>query len=145
MIIGNIPDLERHCGVIICWRQIYDFIERGEWPEFGTWLSLSDSLRVIRLNNWNQDHKWLEAHRAHFDLHYTIKGSDRLFVSLAIDETETVKPYDPEKDYVLYKSRVDLEVSLQKGRWALILPHEPHRNELETEQTEKLVFKIRIT
>ncbi|HEY9049475.1 MAG TPA: YhcH/YjgK/YiaL family protein [Ohtaekwangia sp.] len=144
MITGTVNDLHRYAGVIPSISDIQQFLIKNELPNIGEWHVLSGDLKVIRLNDWNRNSALYETHTKNYDLHFTLRGKDKMKISLDYRNMEVTDPYDPEKDFTLYRGEVDVELLLRQQHWAFILPNEPHRNQFEEEGTEKLVFKIRV-
>ncbi|RAW01305.1 YhcH/YjgK/YiaL family protein [Pseudochryseolinea flava] len=142
MITGNLRDIDYYRSVIPYTAEISAFVQRNELPAVGEWLQISDSLRVIRLQDYNRTSDLLETHRKNYDLHVTLKGVDVMRSCQGFDRTTQTMNYDADKDYALYAGVPDAVTKLHANEFAFILPHEPHRNEFGEEGTEKLVFKI---
>jgi YhcH/YjgK/YiaL family protein len=142
MILGDLNTLEDYKMIIPHVQAIRSYIETGVFGEFGQMNELSEHLKVIYLNDWNRNNSLFESHRKYYDLHFTLKGKDRLRVCLGFDNTSISTNYDNEKDYSLFAGSNDIDVILRPRHWAFISPSEPHRNEFIDSDTEKLVFKI---
>jgi YhcH/YjgK/YiaL family protein len=142
MIIGELNTINQYKGLIPCVTDITKYVQNSFFEPFGQWKLLSENLKVIRLNDWNKDNQFFETHDKFYDLHFTIKGSDRLKVCIGFKNLKLHSAYSVENDYSLYEGRENAEITLGETNWAFILPNEPHRNEFAEEGTEKLVFKI---
>jgi beta-galactosidase beta subunit len=143
MIAGTKKELKEYQFLIPALLHVCQYLDDNTLPKFGEWQNVTDSLRVIRLNDWNRDNIYFENHTLHHDLHYTLKGVDLMRICLKAEGLTTHLPYDSEKDFALYEANEEIRMRILKDNWVLIHAHEPHRNEFLEEGTEKLVFKIK--
>jgi biofilm protein TabA len=86
-----------------------------------------------------------ESHRKYIDLQYVIAGKEKIgLVHLA--SATVSKPYDEEKDYVLYSARGKFYAA-KPGTFFLFFPDDVHRPNINVEGfdiVKKLVVKIRV-
>lgn len=144
MIIGHLENIDIYKTVIPYVEDIWKYLQRRSFCEAGQMQSLSENLKVIYLKDWNRNNMLFETHKIFYDLHWTLKGCDKLMVCTGLERVSLHTIYNEEKDYCLFTGKEDVEVILHSGNWAFISADEPHRNEFVEMGTEKLVFKIRV-
>ena len=86
-----------------------------------------------------------EAHKVYCDIHYSVKGSERIAYAPINAMTET-QAYNTEKDYSLYQGTGDW-VLVREGMFCLLLPQDVHAPgafaNAESEFLKKVVIKLR--
>ena len=95
-----------------------------------------------------QDEFLYEAHRKHLDIHYVLKGGERIKWSSIVGLAEAT-PYNTEKDAIFYKGDVcKSEISLTNELFAIMFPYDGHScqhvDEIANEEIRKVVVKISI-
>lgn len=91
--------------------------------------------------------KKYEAHRLYADLQYIAAGTETIHYA-PFDRLQTAKPYDPEKDYLLYSDpAVVTALHLGPGSFAIFHPadaHKPGCIDGAICRMKKVVIKIRL-
>jgi biofilm protein TabA len=86
-----------------------------------------------------------EAHRRYADVQLVIAGSE-VFGCAPANALRESKPYDPEKDFVLYEGEGNL-VTVPAGWFALFFPGEEHMPQVQAGgpgKVRKLVVKVAV-
>lgn len=65
-----------------------------------------------------------EAHHVYCDIHYSVSGNERIGYAWIGQMTES-KPYDDEKDYLLFTGSGDF-VAVREGMFCLLRPEDVH-------------------
>ena len=87
-----------------------------------------------------------EGHLRFADVHYILKGSERITIAPRETASETV-PYDPASDIAFFAVSGGTDYILRPGDFLVCYPHELHRPGIAPDQpaaVEKLVGKLRI-
>ena len=88
--------------------------------------------------------KW-ESHRKYIDLHYVIRGKEKIGVA-PVSRAKVTKAYDETKDIAHYESPGKYYTA-EPGTFFLFFPQEAHRPGIKadgSDQVKKLVIKIRV-
>lgn len=86
-----------------------------------------------------------ESHRSYIDVHYAIKGAERMDISLI----ERMNPgiYDPEKDLIIHTGEAAGNIILGEGDFLICYPQDVHRTAVKVNEPaliRKAIFKIKI-
>jgi YhcH/YjgK/YiaL family protein len=85
-----------------------------------------------------------ESHRNYIDLHYVIKGKEKIGAASVATATVT-NPYDASKDIANYNTEGKFYVA-EPGEFFLFFPSDAHRPGIKTDGSDsdkKLVIKIK--
>jgi YhcH/YjgK/YiaL family protein len=88
----------------------------------------------------------MEAHRAHIDLQYMVRGTELVGHDL-LRTQEPSKAYDPEKDFMLFDEPPAFFSRFQEGMFAIFYPEDLHMPNLQADGpgwVKKVVVKIKI-
>ena len=81
--------------------------------------------------------KPFESHRNYIDIQVVAEGAEIIFWTLT-DGLKEKSPYDAEKDAALYYNADALPVALQRGMFAIFLPHDAHKPGCILESSSKV-------
>lgn len=104
----------------------------------------SDELFVIPQSSLLKSHQEAiyEAHRMYYDIHYCIKGTEKIeFLSIS----DVAEPYemDVKSDYYLYKAnKPSKEVKLSQNQFTIFSFEDVHKVGMKTENDSSSVVKI---
>lgn len=142
MIAGSLINLNKYIGSDDA-ELILTFIKNINinTAQIGSWVNLSDKLRVLLLNKSNYDKGVFEAHTKYKDVHIVINGKDTLHFADHAASTLS-KSYDEEADYCLYNSLDLFRIELMPNSFVLVNQEEQHSNQITDSTTLKLVAKI---
>lgn len=87
----------------------------------------------------------VEAHKKYIDLQYVIRGEENIGYALKNNQ-DFLEPYNPEKDFILYKADVTL-FPMKEGMFMILFPddlHMPGIKLCESIPVKKLVIKIAV-
>lgn len=124
--------------------QIFEYIQtiNLDMPKLAEWFVISDTCKALTLNRSNYSEGVFESHRDYWDFHIVIKGCD--IISLGALETAiSLSDYDEKLDFTLFRSVTQSETILNKGALCLIKPGELHNNRIESQDTIKVVIKLK--
>lgn len=131
---------------------IKEFIAKGnlESYEYNKKIELNNNVffRKLKYNLKEKRTFKLENHQQMIDVHYSLKGSEKMFVAHT-KELELTTPYNEENDVEWYSLKDNsnvVELIIPQGEMFIAAPSEAHEpdnivNELEH---EKIIFKIKI-
>lgn len=89
--------------------------------------------------------KW-EAHKNYADIHYVIKGREKIGIGL-LSTAKIVEPYNSKRDISFYEGKGNYYVA-EPGTYFIAFPHQIHRPGLEVDGKEvekKIVIKVKTT
>lgn len=93
-----------------------------------------------------EDQCLYEAHRNYIDLHFIVRGIEKIATSDICSLTTTI-PYVPEKDIEFLKGNADGYYELKPGQFMVCFPTDAHKVAMMKEkpaEVEKIVFKIKM-
>lgn len=88
----------------------------------------------------------LEYHKKYIDIHIVLEGEESIGYSAFNSLIET-KKFDIENDYALMKGDIQTEFYLDKEKFLIIFPYEPHIALLKVgkeKEIKKVIFKVEI-
>ena len=128
---------------ILC---VLESLEPGELPAPGTLLPGEQGfLNPVSLVSRPEEECRYEAHRKYADLHYIVRGRERIVTADVKELTEEV-PYDSEKDIAFYRGEGAASCLLRPGYFMVCYPSDAHKvavMEGSPEPIDKIVCKIR--
>ncbi|MDP2158861.1 MAG: YhcH/YjgK/YiaL family protein [Flavobacterium sp.] len=131
------------------WGVIYRYLFQNDLANevIGKKYILDNDITAIFLEgSFNAEYKdILEAHREHYDLHYTLSGVD-IIVSKSVKDCNSIKEaYNESSDYILYEDNYDQKFEISQNTFCLISPDSAHMAMSKgCEYVKKIVFKIPI-
>lgn len=112
-------------------------------------IDLSDDvfINIAEYTTNNLEDSFYESHYKNIDIQYVIKGEETIGVNRAIPSLEVSRPYDEEKDYILYKNdgKGDIRYAVPDN-YFIFFPadaHMPNVKAKENSLVRKLVVKIK--
>lgn len=90
--------------------------------------------------------KQFEFHKKYADVQIVLQGQELHNTALR-DDISCVQNFDEEKDIAFFDTMPIGEYLLEKGRFCIYFPNEPHRSQLAYDEpafVKKVVFKIRL-
>lgn len=88
----------------------------------------------------------MEAHRAHIDLQYMVRGTELVGHDF-LRTQEPSKAYDPDKDFMLFDETPSFFSLFQEGMFAIFYPEDLHMPNIRAGSpgwVKKVVVKIKI-
>lgn len=85
-----------------------------------------------------------EAHKKFCDLHYIVKGTERI-ATADVSSLTVTQEYDPETDISFLTGEADGYYNLKPGQFMVCFPNDAHKVGIMADQPEaisKIVFKI---
>ncbi len=129
------------------WDKVFSFLNRkdldtlssGNYPIDG-----GNAYAIISnyVTKYTDQVKW-ESHRKYTDLHYVIRGKEKIGVA-AVSQAKITEPYIEAKDVAHYETEGKYYIA-EPGYFLLFFPQEAHRPGIKADgsnQVKKLVIKI---
>ncbi len=143
MIHAALTDLARYYPVHRLLPLAGEFIFSHDCTGFspGT-TSLGNTITMI-INAYTtepEEKRRLECHRCNIDLQIVLSGSEQ-FGYTSRKMCESVSPYDTEKDVEFLRGPFQ-RITVQKGEFCLLFPHDAHMPGLASEGTAGMVKKM---
>jgi len=85
-----------------------------------------------------------EVHNEYIDIHYVIKGVDRMGYKLRTDCSHPRGEFDLKNDYLLYDDEVNNIINLKKDSFAICFPKDAHAPVFKVRNLKKVVLKIKV-
>ena len=150
MIIDKIENLETYKSIspdiydgLMCIKTLDPDIELGVYP-------ISDKLlvKVMEYSTGEECKVGYEAHKKHLDIHYVLRGNERIKWS-PINEMTIKTPYDNENDAIFYEQPIAhvSEALLGDSVFAVMFPQDGHACTFlvdKCEKIKKIVVKVKI-
>lgn len=129
---------------ILCY---LDSLAPGELPAPGTVLTPNEVFcNPVSLTSKPEEECIYEAHRRYADLHYIVRGKERIATADVKNLAETV-PYDSDRDIAFYSGKKAGSYLLLPGDFMVCYPSDAHMvavMEEESGHIDKVVFKIKM-
>lgn len=87
--------------------------------------------------------KQYEAHEAYIDIHYMIRGTERINVAFVSAMTQGI--YEPEADYLPVDGRATASVIMKEGDFLICYPEDGHEPGIQVDAPmaiRKAIFKV---
>lgn len=150
MLIDKIENLEMYKGIsqdiyegLKCIQSLDPDIALGIYP-------INDRLllKVMEYSTGEECKVGYEAHKHHLDIHYVLRGNERIKWS-PINDMAVKTPYDEENDAIFYEQPIAhvSEALLGDGVFAIMYPQDGHACTYYVDKSEtikKIVVKLRI-
>lgn len=88
----------------------------------------------------------LEYHKKYIDIHIVVEGEESIGYT-SIDKCCETFPYDKEKDFTLMSGELQNEFYLNKNKFLILFPFEPHLALLKVgieKRIKKVIFKVEL-
>ena len=145
MILDNLCNLEKYCGVIPYAKEIAQFLRDNDATALAPGRhDVTDVVYVNVLDLENGENNTYEAHRRYSDLQCIITG-DEYMKRCPLDACGEAGEYFEDNDYILFGSAAKESVChLFAGEFALFEPEDAHCPGIcgTDPKVRKLVFKI---
>ena len=132
------------------WDIAFKFLIENELSELPLGrIDLNDDvfINIAEYTTNNLEDSVYESHYKHIDIQYIIKGEEHIGVNRNIPGLEITKPYDEEKDYILYKNDGNGDMRYANpDNYFIFFPadaHMPNVKASENSLVRKLVVKIK--
>jgi YhcH/YjgK/YiaL family protein len=99
--------------------------------------------KAIPLEYKTADHNLseFESHRKYIDIHYILEGTEEIGITQIGDVTPNMD-FDVDSDYQLFDGQVQERITLSKGEFLILFPHETHVTAGTVDAPGKIVKKI---
>ncbi len=151
MIYGEIKDIKTYKGISKNLDRAIDFIFDRKYLNNKVGKNEIDG-DVIYFNcpdkpmTRNKSDLDLEYHKKYIDIHIVIDGEEIVGYTSTEKCIET-KAYDINEDFGLVKGELDIEFYLNKDKFLMFFPEEPHIALLkvgEKKEIKKVIFKVEL-
>ena len=148
MIFDHIKNKEnyRHFPKLYRALNLLSELEEGCLPEKGGVLIPEELFyNPVSFYSKPEDECKFEAHRVYCDLHYIIKGCERISTA-DVSTLNTDTPYSEDRDIAFFTGESDGSYNLKLGQFMVCFPNDAHKVAMmvsEPEKIEKIVFKIK--
>jgi biofilm protein TabA len=148
MILDDINNHKRYINNHPLFQQAFDFLVHTNFEtlENGKHEINSDNMFAIVSRNGNsisEDSK-MESHRKYIDIHFVVKGSDRIGWKSISDCKGSIGTFNVEDDYILYQEADYLSFNVTENKFLVVYPEDVHAPLLETKDLFKVVLKIKL-
>lgn len=151
MIYGEIKDIKTYKGLSKNLDKAIDYISEEKYKDnnFGKNEVEGD---IIYFNcpekamTRDRNGLELEYHKRYIDIHIVLEGEESIGYS-ALNSVIETKKFDIENDYALMKGDIQTEFYLDKEKFLIIFPYEPHIALLKVgneKEIKKVIFKVEI-
>lgn len=151
MIYGEIKDIKKYKGISKNLDRAIEFIfdkkylnnKVGKNEIDGDLIYFNCPDKVMTRNKANLE---LEYHKRYIDIHIVIDGEESIGYTPTEKCIET-KAYDADGDFGLVKADVDMEFYLNREKFLMFFPEEPHIALLkvgEEKEIKKVIFKVEL-
>ncbi|WP_282936030.1 YhcH/YjgK/YiaL family protein [Paenibacillus sp. RC67] len=133
MLVGSLEQEEsQRCGMHPALSKVIDFLQNTDFRQLenGKYTIDSDRLyvNVMELTTKSKEDAAAEKHRRYIDIHYLLKGEERIGWSFHDEEMIPSQAFNEEQDYALYQGVADEHfVNLTPGMYVILYPNEIHR------------------
>ncbi len=141
MIYGNIDNIEQYRNDIklyAAFTALKNYINGDSYDENSITRFNSQECNVCKL----EDAK-LENHHKYIDIHYVVRGAERILVSPDINNLERLKEFSEESDCELFAlSGTEESFELHEGDFLVVYPGEAHAAKLAVGNTATSISKV---
>lgn len=150
MIYGEIKYLETYKGISKHLDKAIDYILSGEYKngKFGKNVIDGETLYFNCPENAmtkSCENAIFEGHKRYIDIHIVVEGEECIAYTPK-DKVKLSKEYDLDDDYELYEGDIEMCFTLDKSKYLILFPNEPHIAMLKVrekgEAIKKVIFKV---
>lgn len=149
MVYGNIKYHENCTNSMEVLEKCLQYILKNDLHSINPGLHKIDSdklyFNIIETETSPAEKRFWEAHKKYIDVHYIIKGKERI----ALNYTDNLKAgeYKPDDDFLPLEGNEKFSVTLEEGDFLLCSPEDAHMTLIAVDKPElikKAVFKVKI-
>ena len=147
MIVDSLENVKHYRNLSERMKKAFEFLEEVDFEtiEPGKYNVEGDEIFAIvsEYNTKVPDNALPEAHELYTDIQYMVKGEENMGYVL-LEDQETLKPYDAEKDVVFYQAQTS-NILVKEGMFAVFFPtdiHAPGRMVDSSKPVKKVVVKV---
>ena len=150
MIFSNVKYADIYCKMDDKINKCIKYIENTDLMSFSKGIHEIEGkeffLNMCEYNSKNHEEGHWEAHRDYLDIHFMIKGSER--IKLNTIDNLIIKNYSKDSDFVSFEQGESKScVDLNEGDFLVCYPHDVHMTALkvnESEYVKKAIFKLKL-
>ncbi len=148
MILDDLINCNRYANQHPLFSKAFDFLLSPNLDklENGKHEIDSDNIFAIISRNGNSisENPKMESHKKYIDIHFVLKGYDRVGWKTISDCEGSIGTFNVEDDYILYHENDYLTMNLSKNKFLIVYPEDVHVPLLETIDLFKIVLKIKV-
>ena len=150
MILGSLKNTETAEKVHYLFKKAFDYIKTVDLttiPSDGTSIELERNKLYLFTNEYlgkTRQDVIGEAHRKYIDIQVIIEGTESMGWIELSECRKLFKPYDSEKDVVLYNDAPSSYIQVSPGEFVIFFPEDVHAPGIGTQNIKKLVVKALI-
>lgn len=149
MIYDDLKNISRYKGISKNLDEAIDFIYKKKYinRKYGKNIVKEDKIffnfpeNCYTRKNSNLE---FEYHKKYIDIHIVI-NKEEVIAYTSLEKLKETKDYDNEKDFTLMTGKIDTKFYLNKEKFLILFPNEPHIALLKYDfpkQIEKVIFKV---
>ncbi len=145
MIFDNIKNIERYKNL----NDVYAALTAIKENKVDT-ASLSENIRIMHNNvvTENASLRKFESHRVYADIHYCIKGTEKIEMTLGLDGMSRIGEYNDDDDFEVFETPNEkFSIVLTEGEFLVVYPNQGHKPLCSVgadAELEKYVVKIKM-
>ncbi len=145
MIFDNIKNIDRYKDL----NEVFEILTVIKENRVGE-ATLSEGLRITptKIVTESRDVRRFENHELHADIHYCVKGQEKIELTFNVDAMKTDGDNDTERDLQFYENTNDcFYVVLNEGDFLVLYPGEVHKTCCSVsvdKELEKHICKIKL-
>lgn len=151
MIVDTLTQCRRYTSLSPCFAAAFEFLQHlpadkpsGRYPLDG-----DDCFALVQSYSTKPAAEAkFEAHRKYIDIQFIQAGRETILWTPLVALTETLQPYDAEKDVTFYATPSHMTpIHLRAGEFTIFFPEDGHAPGLEYDglaEVRKTVIKIRV-
>ena len=149
MVFGNIRDLKEYSYLEKDVLKCFEYAKTHDLINFknGSHEIDGDDLfvNIVEYETTTPENRFWEAHRQYLDLHFMLRGSERIDVNF-IDNMQQ-QEFLEQDDFLPLEGNPNSHVVLTEGDFLLCYPKDAHRTALQIKEPtaiKKAIFKIKV-
>ena len=149
MVVDRIENLGMYYALLDCLPQVRQFLMDFEKEPLPDGKHVIDGERLFALiqgyETKSPEGKLPEAHRKYIDLQVVVDGRENIGWAPLAELKEETEEFSKGGDIGFYSGKIQIQVTLNKGYFALLYPEDAHMPCLRVdgpENVRKIVFKI---
>ncbi len=147
MILGSLQNSERIEKLYPALRQVFKFVKTHNCAALPAGRITIDGNKVfINVDDATlktQEEQMLEVHRKYVDIHFPITDDEIVgWRDLASIHSQSVEPFDVERDFAFYKEPAKVYFTVQPGEFYIMFPEDAHAPIIGKGYLRKLVAKV---
>lgn len=149
MIYGNLDEIKIYKGISKNLDKAIDFIIERKYINANFGKNEIDGDKIYfnypeQAITRDKENLELEYHKKYIDIHIVVDGEESIGYT-SIDKCYETIPYDKEKDFTLMCGEIQNEFYLNKNKFLILFPFEPHLALLKVgteKEIKKVIFKV---